>query len=774
MPKLKQLTCHVEWTPSNTPFREYGICYGDGVVESYIAIPAGSTPFSINLRSDGFIAPGLAAFVFIDGVYQCNRYRGDLQISDKVRMDCLSDTVNFRVRQKEERLPDGGWIGRPWRFEPLNIDNSVNDPTLSSHFRHLGTIHVLVLRCLPDTGLPDYAASGFDLECPTSPESATAIMSDDESLFTRPSHGQTKSRDQTIIPPYAGFDGPGDTPYYNSRQSRRYDQFRPNTSSARDVRSEFRRGSGGISSDDWNQPRRDSDWADVPVRKKSSINRLERDQRTATTTSSHLSCQSALSRRLDTNYVPDIDPFDSASNAPNRARMAQSRISYAPSGTPIVVNINPMLSPEQRVTTSRGPGLLDERRTTAGDAGHGHIGSNRDKGYQEYNLRRRYDDSEKDREYQYGRKEGRRNMKHGNVHPASTPGGFHSRDHQQHDGRDSDWDNYGDTDQGVDNNSPSTGWKPNGESGFLTEDKDEWGASSPQMTQSDDQQWEQDADPLNNNKTEADNEWVQPDTNASSSNNESLLKEKSWQPDAGNVNEGYDWDTSENPNQDTIPEKQSHVDEHSTTIGNGTWNRTVQSSSSGIDDQDPLYRNTADNKDGHGAEPGRIKVQIPCGEAARMLRERPVLWQGNNPLTENAAPSPASRPQQLTPGQNSMVLVSPLATGSDENEPALYTVPLSVARSGLLSHQVQLGSAAEYVHKVGQPTYIDTLESPYAKFTFNYRIQGAIEQLLGIKIERNLDEERRKLESVSKEELIAHILRTEGLSGGNHNIPSNY
>lgn len=121
MPTLKQLTCHVEWTPSDTPFREYGIGYGDGVVESYIAIPAGSTPFSISLRSDGFIAPGLAMFVFIDGVYQCNRYRGDLQNSNKLTMDCLSDTVNFRVRQMEEHLPDGGWIGRPWRFEPLNI-----------------------------------------------------------------------------------------------------------------------------------------------------------------------------------------------------------------------------------------------------------------------------------------------------------------------------------------------------------------------------------------------------------------------------------------------------------------------------------------------------------------------------------------------------------------------------------------------------------------------------------------------------------------------------
>lgn len=121
MPTLKQLTCHIEWAPSNTAFREYGVIYGDGVVESHIAIPDGSTPFTIKLESDGFIAPGLAMFVFTDGVYQCNRHRCDLQISDKAEVDNLSTMVNFRVRQKEEYLPDGSWIGRHWRFEPLNV-----------------------------------------------------------------------------------------------------------------------------------------------------------------------------------------------------------------------------------------------------------------------------------------------------------------------------------------------------------------------------------------------------------------------------------------------------------------------------------------------------------------------------------------------------------------------------------------------------------------------------------------------------------------------------
>ena len=128
MPSLKQLTCHVEWAGSGVPFQEYGTVYGDGVVESYIAIPKHSTPFSINLKSKGYISSGLAMFVFMDGVYQCNRSRDDLRYpddpTDPEDITWKRAEIDFRVRQKEECGPDLAWVGRPWRFEPLNIGGS--------------------------------------------------------------------------------------------------------------------------------------------------------------------------------------------------------------------------------------------------------------------------------------------------------------------------------------------------------------------------------------------------------------------------------------------------------------------------------------------------------------------------------------------------------------------------------------------------------------------------------------------------------------------------
>lgn len=61
-------------------------------------------------------------FVFVDGVYQCNRNRDNLSYSldPGANVTEMSEVV-FRVRQKEEQLPDGTWIGKPWRFEPLRI-----------------------------------------------------------------------------------------------------------------------------------------------------------------------------------------------------------------------------------------------------------------------------------------------------------------------------------------------------------------------------------------------------------------------------------------------------------------------------------------------------------------------------------------------------------------------------------------------------------------------------------------------------------------------------
>ncbi|MCJ1479655.1 hypothetical protein MMC13_008341, partial [Lambiella insularis] len=63
MPSLKQLTCCIKWSGSGVALTEYDTRYGDGWVETSLAIPEISTPFRIQLTSTGYIAPGIAMFV---------------------------------------------------------------------------------------------------------------------------------------------------------------------------------------------------------------------------------------------------------------------------------------------------------------------------------------------------------------------------------------------------------------------------------------------------------------------------------------------------------------------------------------------------------------------------------------------------------------------------------------------------------------------------------------------------------------------------------------
>ena len=119
MPSLKQLTCTVECEGSPSPLDEIQTVYSDGFVETYIVVPDGPTPFSVHLRSNGYIAPGLSMFVFMDGVYQCNRNRRKLRTEEKAKTKSQTE-VAFVVRQKEQILKDGYFVGRPWRFNRLN------------------------------------------------------------------------------------------------------------------------------------------------------------------------------------------------------------------------------------------------------------------------------------------------------------------------------------------------------------------------------------------------------------------------------------------------------------------------------------------------------------------------------------------------------------------------------------------------------------------------------------------------------------------------------
>ena len=119
MPVLKQLTCHVEWTGSNLPLQEFGTAYSDGFVHTYVPIPSVSTAFSIHLTSKGYIAPGLAMFVYMDGAYQCNRNQHGLKLPSET-LNGSACEIDFRVRQKEQKTDDGTWLGEEWRFEKLD------------------------------------------------------------------------------------------------------------------------------------------------------------------------------------------------------------------------------------------------------------------------------------------------------------------------------------------------------------------------------------------------------------------------------------------------------------------------------------------------------------------------------------------------------------------------------------------------------------------------------------------------------------------------------
>jgi hypothetical protein len=120
MPTLKNLSCHIQWADTNTPFTEYGTVYGDGVVETFIAVPNKPQRFNVRLTSKGFIYEGLAAVLFIDGTYQCNRNRVNL-IPAKKGIPRERTEIDFIMRQKEKAMGDGVYLGREWRFDDHNV-----------------------------------------------------------------------------------------------------------------------------------------------------------------------------------------------------------------------------------------------------------------------------------------------------------------------------------------------------------------------------------------------------------------------------------------------------------------------------------------------------------------------------------------------------------------------------------------------------------------------------------------------------------------------------
>lgn len=142
------------------------------------------------------------------------------------------------------------------------------------------------------------------------------------------------------------------------------------------------------------------------------------------------------------------------------------------------------------------------------------------------------------------------------------------------------------------------------------------------------------------------------------------------------------------------------------------------------------------------------------------------------------------QPKESNGGSNTS---SPSATSGEP----LYKVPLEVAQRKNTSHQVHVSQAATYVHKTSSPVYMDSHEKPYAVFVFKYRSKGNIrprigwslltefiailEKILNVKLIESEIEERHRLNGLTKEELVEHLLKTKvSVSGITRNLEDGF
>ena len=114
MPSLGFLSCHIILANRNHPFAEYGTSYFDSAVETYIVVPLNRLQFLISLKADGYIAPGLAALIFIDGKYQANRNQRGFLASSKTKFNLL-------FTGGEHHEADGTFVKTAWWFDNVNF-----------------------------------------------------------------------------------------------------------------------------------------------------------------------------------------------------------------------------------------------------------------------------------------------------------------------------------------------------------------------------------------------------------------------------------------------------------------------------------------------------------------------------------------------------------------------------------------------------------------------------------------------------------------------------
>ncbi|OAX81686.1 hypothetical protein ACJ72_03971 [Emergomyces africanus] len=662
MPTLKQLSCQIEWAGSNVPFKEYGTTYGDGYVESYIAIPNSSTPFSVILRSNGYIAPGLAMFVFMDGVCQCNRNRDDLRpIASSLETTRKYRDISFRVRQREERLPDGSWIGRPWRFERFPLVKSTRDNSeKEKYFERLGTIQIIVLRCAghprakhaEDHDIPDGAHTPESGMAPDSEREDDDSISSEVSFIYEYLDGRFQEGSGEVWGPLGGlFDGPYDSscyvqgppyqqpvPYCCSLYHNPHDDSHPRSFGYAPGRN------GGQCRYTWHAQQQpiigpychvdhipQETLIDAPhiphghtahsMAQNPSCQAGCHNQRAPLNIHGNSSHPSLLQCR-HTHKLPSSSSKNSTSNTFNGDPPPEEGGFFVP---PIVLNINPQ---QFRAGTSHNE--RTENCTKSNDNGY------------------------------YVISDGKR------VPESSS---CCSQEHIS-----------GDACSGANNHGKKKGRR---------------------------------------------------------NRRRSLGRDKQEQPDAADQNNS--WEDNQDHQQDRCG-----VDGEATPSESADNNPAVNTTNND-DSQQDCHASDDNHQDSTWKQSANSSPNVQPVVASPKLPPVPPKQQ-----IRNFSPSEP-------------VFVCPMFSEPARDEPPLYTVPESVARADSLTHQVQFGPQAKYIHRLRTPEYLDTMEKPYAEFVFKYRTADVIQNKFHVTIASDIDEERRKLETLPRVEIVNQLLHAQGL-----------
>lgn len=121
------------------------------------------------------------------------------------------------------------------------------------------------------------------------------------------------------------------------------------------------------------------------------------------------------------------------------------------------------------------------------------------------------------------------------------------------------------------------------------------------------------------------------------------------------------------------------------------------------------------------------------------------------------------------PGHRGYGPVPTSASGEKLRNPAYdpYVAPEYVVSSVSAKHansrgieaHIRTGRGARYRHAFGRPEYIDSMDSPYAVFTFHYRTAKTLSRILKNNVEPDCEDEHLKLRKMSRTQLETELLQ---------------